>query len=204
MVPSIDEGGKFLSKWLSNMANQTLMCFHSKGYTRMPDGRLQTSGSLVLTRVDRNVDATPSEAYAGPVYGPPVIHRIAHDAKFVFDFPASDASATKDGAIRATGSTSVVREDFPQLVKTVISTYWPPVVQDENCQYPSGGGEGSSGAHCTGTYVKTPMLPEAPQTVGEDFPGRQDFNTVVGQSLTIMVDMHLTPLGSGAQAPGGE
>jgi polyisoprenoid-binding protein YceI len=71
MTPDIDEDGKFLSLWLADLSNHTLVCFHSKGAVRTADGRLQTTGNLVLTRVDRNVDATPSEAYAGPVYGPP-------------------------------------------------------------------------------------------------------------------------------------
>ncbi len=26
--------------------------------------------------------------------------------------------------------------DFPQLVRTVTNTYWPPVVLDDNCLYP--------------------------------------------------------------------
>jgi polyisoprenoid-binding protein YceI len=204
MVPSIDEGGKFLSHWLANMANQTMVCFHSKGAVKTSDGRLQTSGNLLLTRVDRNVEATPDEAYAGPVYGPPMIHRISREAKFVFDFPAdSGSNSQKDGGIQASGSTNVVREDFPQLLKSVISTYWPPVVQDEKCQYPAGVSEAYSGSQCTGTYVKTPVLPEAPQTLGEDFPGPSGFNTVVGEHLTILVHMHLTPVGAGAQAAAG-
>jgi polyisoprenoid-binding protein YceI len=202
MVPSIDEGGKFLSKWLSNMANNTLLCFHSKGVTKTADGRLQTNGTLVLTRIDRNVDATPTEAYAGPVYGPPIVHRVSHDASFLFDFPAS-SSSEKDGGIQAVGTTNVVREDFPQLVKTVISTYWPPVMQEESCQYPAGVSEAYTGAHCTGTYVKTTMPPEPPVTTGEDFPGRQDFNTIVGEHLTITVNMHLTSLAAGMPTTGG-
>src|ERR1700692_1404973 len=30
MSPSIDEDGKFLSLWLENVSNHTLVCFHSK------------------------------------------------------------------------------------------------------------------------------------------------------------------------------
>jgi hypothetical protein len=40
----------------------------------------------------------------------------------------------------------VVREDFPQLLKAVIATYWPPVVQDKNCEMPVSVGEGYSGS----------------------------------------------------------
>jgi polyisoprenoid-binding protein YceI len=70
MAPPIDEEGKVRIEWFANHANSTLMCFHSKGASPAADGRLQTTGNLVLTRVDRNVELTPSEASAGPVYGP--------------------------------------------------------------------------------------------------------------------------------------
>lgn len=197
MVPSIDEAGKFLSDWLSNLANQTLVCFHSKGFRRTPDGRLQTSGNLVLTRVDRNVELTPDEAYAGPVYGPPVIHRIMREATFVFDFsPAASGSSQKGGGIPALGSTTVVREDFPQLLKAVLATNWPPVVQDENCQVPTPN-EGYSGAQCTGTFLRTPTLPEAPHAGNEeDYPGSASFNAVIGEHLMILVHLQLTPTGA--------
>jgi polyisoprenoid-binding protein YceI len=202
MAPPIDEEGKVKIEWFASHANNTLVCFHSKGAKQTADGRLQTTGTLVLTRVDRNVELTPSEAYAGPVYGQPMIHRLTHEATFVFDFPA--AGGQKDGAILASGSTKVVREDFPPLLKTVIATYWPPVVQDRNCQAPSAVGEDYRGAPCTGTFLMSPALPEAPHGANaEDYPGPANFNAVVGERLNIFVHMRLTPGGSGAQAPAG-
>jgi polyisoprenoid-binding protein YceI len=202
MAPPIDEQGRVKSQWFANLANQTLVCFHSKGVTPTADGQLRTTGSLILTRVDRNVDVTPSEAYAGPVYGPPVIHRVPHNATFVFDFPDSK-NAMKDGAIVATGSTNVVGEDFPQLLKAVVGTYWPPVVQDLNCNKPTGVGEAYEGVKCSGTMLHAPGLPDEPQaTVGEDYPAPSDFNSVLGEHLTIVVHMRLTQKGSGGPASG--
>jgi hypothetical protein len=29
------------------------------------------------------------------------------------------------------------REDFPQLLRAVVGTYWPPLVQDKNCESPA-------------------------------------------------------------------
>ena len=200
MAPPIDEEGKVKIEWFANYANTTLMCFHSKGAKQTADGRLQTSGSLVLTRVDHNVELTPNEAYSGPIYGPPIIHRIVRDATFIFDFSAA-GNAQKDGSILAWGSTKVAQEDFPQLVKAVIATYWPPVVQDRNCEMPVNFGEGYSGSQCTGTFLMSPPLPEAPRaTGGEDYPGPPGFNAIVGQRLDIMVRLCLSPAGSGAQA----
>jgi polyisoprenoid-binding protein YceI len=192
MAPPMNEEGKVKTQWLVTHANHTLVCFHSKGVKQTADGRLQTTGNLVLTRVDRNVELTPNEAYAGPVYGPPMIHRIIHEATFVFDPPSAAA-----GAFQTSGSTKVVREDFPQLLKAVIGTYWPPVVQDKNCQVPAAS-EAYSGAQCTGTFLMSPPLPEAPHAANEeDLPGPSNFNAVVGDRLTILVHMRLKPSGSG-------
>jgi hypothetical protein len=192
MVPAIAEDGKFLSHWLSNLANQTLLCYHAKGFVRMPDGRIQTTGKLVLTRVDRVIDLTPSEAYSGPEYGSPVIHRVERQATFVFESPINSGGGKNDTGMQTWGTTTVVREDFPQLVKTVIATYWPPVVQDKNCQVPMVS-EAYSGAQCTGLFLSTPSLPEAPHAENlEDYPGPANFNTVLGNHVTIDVHMRLS------------
>lgn len=200
MTPAIDEAGNFSkSRWLADQANHTIVCFHSRTVVRTPDGRLQSKGELSVVRVDRNVELTPSEAYYGPVYGPPIIHRDARQATLVFDVPAAGGNAQ----IEASASTKVFREDFPQMVKTVVSTYWPPVVQDENCTVPSPS-EAYSGAKCTGTFMQTPSLPQAPHASGgEDVGSRQNFNALVGERLNIAVHMRLLPRGSGGQMTGG-
>lgn len=201
MSPVISEDGKFLHDWLANLSNHTLVCFHSKGAVRTSDGKLQTTGTLVLTRVDRTVDATPSEAYAGPVYGPPIIHRVSREATFVFDVPSPDGN--KDGVIQLSGKTRMFREDYPQLLRAVVNTYWPAVVQDENCQWPSTVGEDYHGAQCTGKLLSAPGLPEAPYaTNGEDLGVASGFNSIVGNHLNILVHLRLTPSNSGASAAG--
>jgi polyisoprenoid-binding protein YceI len=198
MAPPIDEDGKAKIEWFSNHANNTLICFHSRGAKQTADGRYQTTGTLVLTRVDRNVDLTPSEAYTGPVYGPPILHRVSKEATFVFDFPGGSSG----GEILALGAAKVAKEDFPQLVRTVIATYWPPVVQDKNCSLPAGIGEDYAGSMCTGTFLQPPALPSAPNNAGEeDYPGSGSFNTLSGERVTIAVHMRLAP--SAGAAVGG-
>lgn len=193
MTEPIEEDGKFKSRWMANRANQTMLCFHSKNVARTSDGQLQTTGDLILVRVDRNVEIpAPSEGYSGPVYGPPMTHRTSRPATLVFDLPA-DGGGQKDGGIQASASTKVVREEFPQLLKAVLNTYWPPVVQDEDCRVPAPS-EAYSGAKCTGTFMQAPSLPEDPGThVGEDYPGPQNFNAQVGERLSLVVHMRLTP-----------
>ena len=203
MTPDIDEDGKFLKSWLAEVSNHTLVCFHSKGAERMADGRLKTTGNLILTRVDRNVEATASEAYAGPVYGPPMIHRVSHEATFIFDLSGA-GKGEKDGGIVVSGSTRMFREDYPQLVRAAVGTYWPVVIQDKNCQAPTGTGEDYRGTPCTGTMLEAPALPEAPHASnGEDIGAAQNFNALVGNRLNIVVHMRLTPRAGGEQAGGG-
>ena len=203
MSPPIAEDGKFLSQWLMNLSNHTLVCFHSKTVQRTADGRLQATGDLTLTRVDRNVEATPSEAYSGPVYGPPMVHRVSREATFIFDLPAADAQGQKDAAIRASASTSMYRENFPQLVKAVVSAYWPPVVQDEKCQAQDPT-EAYKGAQCTGTFLETHNIPDAlGERLGEDYPGPQNYNAIAGNQLTILLHLHLTAKASAEPAAGG-
>lgn len=202
MEPPINEEGRVKTQWLANYAYHTLVCFHSKGAYRTPDGKLKTTGYIAVTRVDRSVEVNPTEAYSGPVYGPAVIHRVTHPAAFVFDIPPA-GGASGNAEIVASGSTSVVREDFPQLVRSVLNTYWPPVIQDENCTQPSFIGEDYNGPKCTGTFLNAPGLPEESRTVGEDYPAQpSNFSSVVGDRLTISVHLHLRP-GANMASKGG-
>ncbi|HVI09799.1 MAG TPA: YceI family protein [Candidatus Binatia bacterium] len=189
-MPAIGEDGKLRSQWLENLSNHTLVCFHAKGVTQRSDGKLQATGNLVLTRVDRNVEITPNEAYAGPVYGEAVVHRVMKQATFVFDSPSE---AKKGGGEIMLGSTSLFREDFPQLVRAVVATYWPPVVEDKNCKFPDAN-EAYHGAECMGKMLDAPSLPEPPHAANaEDYPGPMDFNAIVANHLTISVHLHLLP-----------
>jgi polyisoprenoid-binding protein YceI len=198
-APILGEDGKLKAQWLANLANHTLMCFHSKKIVRTPDGKLQVTGDLVITRIDRNVDIEPTEAYSGPVYGPPIVHRVVREATFVVDL--SGGNGPKD-PLRATGSTSVSREGFPELVRAVVATNWPPLVMDEKCTNPSAGTEDYRGFRCTGTFMEAQGLPPAPTQIGEDYPGPSDYNSIVGNQLTIMVNLRLAPGASAAKASG--
>jgi polyisoprenoid-binding protein YceI len=206
MSPPIAEDGNFKIHWLANLANHTLVCYHSKKVVRTPDGKLQTTGELVLTRVDRNLEINPNEAYSGPVYGPPMTHRVSREATFVFDLSPVAGKGQNDRVLLASASTSATREGFPQLLRAVLATYWPPVVQDEKCQASSGGSEDYRGAQCTGSFLNAPGLPQPPggTPVGEDYPAPSNFSAVVGSELNILVHMQLTPQPSGEKAAGRE
>jgi polyisoprenoid-binding protein YceI len=197
MKPPIDEGGKALNEWLVNSANHTLLCFHSKDVSKTSDGRLKTTGELVLTRVDRNVEIVANEAYSGPTYGPPMVHKTSREVTFLFDSSNSGSKGTF-----VVGGTKVAREDFKHLMKTVLGTYWPPVVQEEHCQPLPAASEAYSGTPCTGTFLIAPTLPSPAVAANESYPGPEGFNAVTGDYLALSLSMRLTPRTAG-KASGG-
>ena len=202
MAPMINEAGQVSKKWLvGNLANHTLICFDSKSVTPVGDDKLTVTGILTLTRVDRNVEITPDDSYSGPVYGPPMIHRLTRPATFLFLIPP-----TGDGEILLKGTAHVSREDFPQLVTSVLSTYWPPVVEDKKCEVGSGGAEDYAGTSCTGKLVDDgKSTPESPSGVNsqEDYGTASDFNKVVAQHLDIHVHLNLRQSGAASAQAGG-
>lgn len=198
--PSIGEKGIFLSDWLASRSpHDTLVGFYSKRVLLTADGQLQATGELALTSVDRNVDAEMpsedlSEAHADP---PLVVHRATHEVTFVFDFPAAPGNGLKAGGFWATGATTVSREDFPQMVRTAVGTYWPPLMKDEGCEV-SVAREAYGNSQCTRTVLEAPALPEAPHAANsKEFHGSQNFNAIVGEHLTILVHLRLMPKATG-------
>jgi len=75
----------------------------------------------------------------------------------LFSVPSSDSDSS---GIVFKGSTLATREDFPQLVSSVLNTYWPPIVQDKKCDFPATTtAEDYSGARCSGMLVDDGAAP---------------------------------------------
>jgi polyisoprenoid-binding protein YceI len=138
--------------------DHTLLTFKSKHILRTAGGGLEVTGDLTLTRVQRGATIDPSEAYAGPVYGDPVIRTETREATFVFP---SVGAALAPGALTPTAvenkealdvsaSAHIGYEDFPDLFSALTETNWPLAVEYGNCQLPSTISEDYSGAVCTG------------------------------------------------------
>jgi polyisoprenoid-binding protein YceI len=201
-TPTIDHDGKVNSDWFANRANDMMVCFHSQSIQPTPDGHLKATGTMGLIREDRNVELTANEAYSGPVYGPPILNHVQSQATFVFNVSAPDSTSQKKDRVRMSGSTTMAREDFPALLRAVISTPWPTLVREQHCTT-TGVGEAYAGAECTGSFL-APSFPLGPNaTAGEDYPGPQNFNTIAGGHLSIAVHLRLTQADSGAKASGG-
>ena len=130
-------------------ADYAKMSFTSKRSAMTSDGKLIVTGDLSVTRIERSVTADPNEAYAGPQYGDPVAHTDTHQIALTFADPRQ--LAARDGTMLFSGTTFVIREDFPLLVDAVTLDDWPTVmVNDKKCEVsPTTVGEDYSGVKCS-------------------------------------------------------
>jgi hypothetical protein len=120
---------------------------------------LEVIGDLTLTRGERTVIAAPTEAYAGPVYGDPVIHNETREIRFLFPSvsaahlsgPLTPAMLQKKGVLEIVGSARIDREEFSELLSAIKETDWPTVVQNKDCHMPASVGKDHSGPQCTPT-----------------------------------------------------
>ena len=149
------------------------------------------TGELSVTRVERRVTIDANEAYAGPQYGDPVAHTDTRQITVLFTNPRRVAS--DNGTIRFSGTSTVVREHFPQLVDA-ITTDWPSqVINNEKCTSPSTISEDYHGAECTGTVIASldnPMVATG-ASGGEGFYGFVPVVTPDRDKATIALDLTL-------------
>ena len=189
--------GTLPASYIPDATDRTLLTFKSTRILRTGNGRLEVVGDLTLTRVDRDVTASPTEAYAEPVYRDPVIHNETHRITFVFPSvsaahlsgPLTPAMLQKRGVLEIVGSARVDRDEFHELLSAIKETNWPAVVQNEDCHMPSTVGEDYSGTACTGTVVATrDDNCEVPASAGEDYGGPQCI-PATGNQTTIVLEL---------------
>jgi hypothetical protein len=70
--------------YVPDATDKTLLTFKSTRILRTGNSKFDVIGDLTLTRVERTVTAEPTEGYAGPEYGDPVIHAGSREIKFQF------------------------------------------------------------------------------------------------------------------------
>lgn len=191
--------------YVPDATDHTLLTFKSKHILKTADGKLEVIGDLTLTRVQRSVTIVATDAYAGPVYGDPVIHNETHEIAFLFSSsssqvlsgPLTPATLETKRMLEVSGSTRVNHEVFPQLLTAIRDTNWPSVVRNERCSVPSTIGEDYSGARCTGTVIAETRHDncQMPASVGEDYSG-PICTPAAGDQTTIVLDLKLLPTGS--------
>jgi polyisoprenoid-binding protein YceI len=139
--------------YVPDATDHILLTFKSTRILRTGNGKLEVIGDLTLTRAERTVTATPTETYAGPVYGDPVIHNETHEITFLFPSgsaahlsgPLTPAMQQKRGVLEIVGSARIDHDEFPELSSAIKDTNSLDVVQNEDCHMPST----VSGPQCT-------------------------------------------------------
>jgi len=181
--------GSLPSGYISDSSDHTLMTFKSERIVTAGNDKFKVIGELTLTRVERSVTADANEAYAGPIYGDPVMRTETREVAFLLNKNGQDLS----------GSARVSHEDFPELLNAIQDTNWPSVVENEHCQNAyEGGGEGYSGPVCTGTLIAATHNDNCQNPVsggGEGYTGPV-CTPPAGDQTTIALDLRLLHKGS--------
>jgi hypothetical protein len=190
--------GTLPTGYVPGSTDQTLLTFKSTRILRRTNGKLAVIGDLTLTRVERAVTATPTKAYAGPVYGDPVNHIETREITFLFPSeraahlagPLTPAVQQTKGVLEIAGSARVDREEFPELLSATKEPTWPPAVQNKDCHIPSTVGEDCSGAIRTGILIAATGDDNChmPASVGEDYSGPR-CTPATGNQSTIVLDL---------------
>ena len=182
------------------------LIFKSERITRTKDGALNAAGELTLVRVERSVDATPSEAYAGPIYGEPVVHTIERQVAFILRGLGPDRGVGQNAGLEFSASASIPHEDFPGLRSAILLSSWPVVVNNEQCRMPANVGEDYAGPSCTGTTVSVISQALTPTGLGEDYHGFVGAPPT-GSRVTIDFSLVMVPaassLSEGRKSGGG-
>lgn len=187
--------GKLAGGRSPNAIDYSELIFKSGHIERGGGDALSVTGDLTLVRIERSVDATPSEAYAGPIYGDPVVHTIEHQATFILRNLSPDRRRYSHGAPELSASTYIPHEDFPGLRSAMLRTSWPVVVIDEKCQMPASVGEDYAGQSCTGKTVSVQSQTLTPTGIGEDYHGFEEAPPT-GSRVTIDFDLAMVPAAS--------
>ena len=178
----------------------TQISFRSQKASWTDDGRLKVTGTLTVTRVTFEAQLDGNEGYSGPVYTQRTVSQASREETLILPVPAdAEASAVFDGntAVR------VNREDFPELLTAVLSTNWPAVARDAQCQAQPAAGEDYSGTLCTGSQVIMPSDTRTVLAASEDYPGDGANSATAGNVVTLALHFHLVPRGATLSAKAG-
>jgi polyisoprenoid-binding protein YceI len=190
---SVNDDGSVNAREFLSAPRSTIINFRSREVKVTADGNLAVTGDLTVTRLERRVNITYSEAYAGPEYGEPEVHSATREVTFVFQNVASavakDESSRK---LKLDASAGIKTEDFPGLSEAITDVNWPVVVEDEDQQTATTIGEDYQGAPRTGTPVGINSHQSASQTVGEDYPAPDLAATPVRDNIKIALNLELT------------
>jgi len=195
---SINEDGSVNAAEFSNVARSTAINFRSKEAKFTRDGKLEVTGDLTLSHLERPFLIAYNEAYGGAVYGEPEVRSATREVKFVFDkAPAAAAIAGTRRKLKLAASADIKTEDFPGFFEAVTNVNWPAVVEDQACQELARNGEEYHGTGCTDTPVVISSRSPASVTVSEDYPGPDPATPRIRDDVKIALTLELKRSASG-------
>lgn len=169
----VNADGTWADGQIPNKATYTILTFKSRHAQLLDDAKLQLTGDLTVTHVDRPIVLSYSEDDDGPKYGAPEVHSTTREATFVFDLSDQDSSDGQDpNAKIVTGSSVIKGEDFPGLLDAVQNTNWPIVFG----------------------YVGDQIQPsQSEPTAIEDYPATAAFSAPAPNEVAIRMQLILNP-----------
>lgn len=164
---------------------QAKMVFKSTR-TVVQNGETDVIGDLTLTVLEREATLSPSEDYAGAVYGERVEHKVTRQV--VFAFPREMAAAPK---AKVSATALIAYESFSELLPAIYAVNWPQVIEDEQCEMPGNIGEDYAGPSCSGTMVVTHNGLSVSSGGTEDYRGF-DSTPRAGNQVKIVLNLYPT------------
>ena len=140
------------------LSRYTVMSFQSKSAVRDPNGKIQLTGDVTITYIEREGPSDWNVAYSGPTVITPVSKSATHTVTFTFDKSASEIAYGQEvGWMEITGLGKIPLEDLPTMRFWLSNSVWPTLVEDRNCYIPnySVSMRDYRGAVCSGNVVET-------------------------------------------------
>jgi polyisoprenoid-binding protein YceI len=190
-----DADGNLKFDSYADLARYSFLSFKSKHAAWDRDGKLELTGDLILTHVDRAPTMNFSVAYDGPSYSEPDTDRLARDVTFVVQ-TSRDAleQELEDRRLEVSATATIKRENFPGLWKALRDSIWPVVVLNRDCQPPESkvSLRDYRGFQCTGTVIPVTHRPERPRDFNVGYPGQLMTEPPAGDEVTIQVQLSVT------------
>lgn len=166
-----------------NMSSEnTTLTFKSKQASWLRDNLWQVTGDLTVTRVERSIQANPTEDYAGPIYGEAETHSSTREVTFVLAV-LNDPSVFDHAEVL--GSAAIGRENFPELLAGIANDNWPTLTGDYDCSMPAVG-EDFAGPSCEGQLLQTRANSGDYQAFGEDYAGIESATPNINQVRIVL------------------
>jgi hypothetical protein len=187
-----DPNGNLKFDSYADLARYSFLSFKSKRAAWDRDGKLELTGDLILTHVDRAPTMNWNVAYDGPTYSAPDTDRLSREVTFVVQTSREALEqGLEDRRFEVPAIATIKREGFPGLWKALRDSIWPVVVLNRDCQPPEPkvSMRDYRGFQCTGTVIPVTPRPERPRDFNVGYPGQLMADPPAGDEVAIQVQL---------------